>query len=51
MKMKCHVCGKLAVYVKDVMTESKGFYTFECDCGNGWLAPKRNPEIIHDYEQ
>jgi hypothetical protein len=50
MKLMC-ICGKYANYIKDDNFETFGWYSFDCECGEKFAAPKNNPNIIHEEEQ
>jgi len=49
LKMKCPRCKSYAEYVKDKDAEELGFYGFDCkECGEEFMTPKVNPDIIED---
>ena len=39
-------CGKQGESVKDEKLEAKGYYSFKCKCGEEYIAPMDNPDIV-----
>ena len=45
MTLICPTCRKQGEYFKDEVLENRGYYSFRCECGEEYIAPKENPFI------